>query len=96
MLIFVFILSVILNFVFGYIVYNLLRKVEIYEDNIEEFYSRTSIVLHSMRALDSKKMFETDDEVGTVFDQLVDMLNSLRPILYGVTDDKKENRFTDS
>lgn len=80
----------------GYATHNLLKKVEIYEQSIEEFYSRTSIVLHSMRALDEKKMFETDDEVGSVFQQLVDILNTLRPILYGVMDDEEENRPTDS
>ena len=80
----------------GYATYNLLKKVEIYEQSIEEFYSRTSIVLHSMRALDEQKMFETDDEVGSVFQQLVDILNTLRPILYGVIDDEEENRPTNS
>jgi hypothetical protein len=96
MIISLIILLAAVNIMLGYATYNLLKKVEIYEQSIEEFYSRTSIVLHSMRALDEQKMFETDDEVGSVFQQLVDILNTLRPILYGVMDDEEENRPTDS
>jgi hypothetical protein len=96
MIISLIILLAAVNIMLGYATYNLLKKVEIYEQSIEEFYSRTSIVLHSMRALDEQKMFETDDEVGSVFQQLVDILNTLRPILYGVIDDEEENRPTDS
>jgi hypothetical protein len=96
MIISLIILLAAVNIMLGYATYNLLKKVEIYEQSIEEFYSRTSIVLHSMRALDEQKMFETDDEVGSVFQQLVDILNTLRPILYGVIDDEEENRPTNS
>jgi hypothetical protein len=66
------------------------RKVEIYENSINEFYSRTSIVLNSMRAIDSSKMFEEDDDVGTIFQQLVDMLGQLRPLIYGIPDGKNK------
>jgi hypothetical protein len=90
------ILLVGVNVMLGYATYNLFKKVELYEEVIEEFYVRTSIVLHSMRALDEKKMFETDDEVGSVFQQLVDVLGTLRPLLYGVMDDEEENRPTDT
>jgi hypothetical protein len=84
------------NIMLGYATYNLFKKVEFYEQAIEEFYVRTSIVLHSMRALDEQKMFETDDEVGTLFQQLVDILGTLRPLLYGVIDADEENRPTDT
>lgn len=74
-----------------YLVYNLTNKVEFYEANIGEFYSRVAIVLHSMRAVDEKQMFENDDEVGSVFQQLNDILSTLRPLIYGITDDQEEN-----
>lgn len=74
-----------------YVIYNLTKKVEIYESSIEEFYSRVSIVLHSMRAVDEKQMFENDDEVGTIFQQLNDILSILRPLIYGIPDDQEEN-----
>lgn len=73
-----------------YIIINLLKKLETYEQTIEEFYSSLSIVLHTMRALDEKRMFETDDEVGEVFSQLTDVISTLRPILYGQEQDDKE------
>jgi uncharacterized protein YjgD (DUF1641 family) len=59
-----------------------LQKNEMYEKTIEEFYSNLTIVLHTIRAIDEKQMFESDDEVGSVFDQIVDTINELRPILY--------------
>jgi len=41
-----------------------------------------------MRVLDEKQMFETDDEVGTLFQQLTDIIGTLRSLLYGNTDDE--------
>ena len=72
----------------GYIIFNLSNKITLYEQSIQQFYEDTSIVLHTMRVLDEKKMFESDDEVGTVFQQLTEILGSLRPLLYGTTDDE--------
>lgn len=79
-----------LNVALVYATFNLLRKLELYEQTIEQFYSRLSIALHNMRLLDQKQMFESDDEVGSVFSQLVDIINNLRPILYGNTDEESE------
>lgn len=74
-----------------YLVWNLSRKITIYEQTIEQFYSALSVTLANMRLLDARQMFETDDEVGTVFQQLVDIVNNLRPILYGDVDENKED-----
>lgn len=71
---------------------NLLRKIELYEENIQEFYSALSITLHTMRVIDEKKMFESDDEVGEVFEQLTDIVNDLRPLLYGTELDENNKR----
>jgi hypothetical protein len=72
----------------GYIIFNLSNKITLYEQSIQQFYEDTSIVLHTMRVLDEKQMFETDDEVGTLFQQLTDIIGTLRPLLYGNTDDE--------
>ena len=72
----------------GYIIYNLSKKITLYEETIQGFYEDASIVLHTMRVLDEKKMFESDDEVGTLFQQLTDIIGTLRPLLYGNTDDE--------
>jgi hypothetical protein len=72
----------------GYIISNLSKKITLYEQSIQQFYEDTSMVLHTMRVLDEKKMFESDDEVGTLFQQLTEIVGSLRPLLYGTTDDE--------
>jgi ABC-type uncharacterized transport system permease subunit len=64
-----------------------LVRVEQYEEAITEYYAKTSLVLHTMRQLDEKQMFERDDEVGSVFEQLVEAVNELRPLVYGVDED---------
>jgi Na+-translocating ferredoxin:NAD+ oxidoreductase RnfA subunit len=69
--------------VLGFATLNLFRKVEFYEEKIQEFYSAISITLQLMRTIDERQMFEKDDEVGEVFTQLTDIVNDLRPILYG-------------
>lgn len=76
--------------ILGYVVWNLLRKIETYETTIEEFYSRLSITLHTMRAIDERKMFESDDEVGEIFSQLVDTMSTIRPLLYGMEQNEEK------
>jgi hypothetical protein len=87
LVIFLFILVGILSYT-TYINY---KKVEKYEEYVNLFYSRVAIVLASMRAIDEKKIFESDDEVGDVFQQLVDTLGELRPLLYGEADAEEED-----
>ena len=72
----------------GYVIFNLSKKITLYEQTIQQFYEDTSIVLHTMRVLDEKQMIETDDEVGTLFQQLTDIIGTLRSLLYGNTDDE--------
>lgn len=92
-MIFITIIFGILSVVFGFTTWNLLRKIEVYERNLEQFYSALTVTLANMRLLDEKQMFETDDEVGTLFQQLVDIISNLRPILYGMepNENNKEN-----
>jgi hypothetical protein len=63
------------------------------EDAVNNFYSRLSITLHTMRIIDERQMFEKDDEVGEVFSQITDIINDLRPLIYGSdsNDGSKEN-----
>jgi hypothetical protein len=76
-------ISVVLNVVLVYAAWNSLRKIEMLEDNIGNFYSRVQETLNTMRELDERQMFEKDDEVGDVFAQLIDTVNELRPFIYG-------------
>ena len=93
MLIFLITLLTILVAALSFATYNLLRKNERMEDAINQFYGRTNATVRLMRALDSRQMFEQDDEVGSVFNQIVDTVNDLRPLLYGsdIEDGEKEN-----
>lgn len=79
--------SLIFNGVLLYIARNAIQKNNVYEETIDEFYSSVSIVLHNMRAIDERGMFEADDDVGTVFAQLRDILELLRPMVYGDVDE---------
>jgi hypothetical protein len=92
MMLFFIICLLILCVVQMYIIRNLLGKIKVYEESVEQFYSALTVTLANMRLIDSRQMFETDDEVGTVFQQLVDILANLRPILYGMEpDEDKKN-----
>lgn len=51
----------------AYTTYNMLRKVEAYEDYIDSEINKNEKLLETLRRVDSKKMFEKDDEVGTLF-----------------------------
>jgi hypothetical protein len=87
------IISILVNGALGYACWNLLRKNEVMEDAIDIFYTRLDKTLKTMRAIDSREMFEKDDEVGSVFNQIVDTVNELRPLLYGsnTEDGEKES-----
>lgn len=76
-------LSVVFNLVLAYLVFVANKKNTTYEETLEQNYNAIELVLMSMRMIDAKQMFETDDEVGTVFMQLRDILYTLRPIVYG-------------
>jgi phage-related protein len=95
----IFIVSLGLNVALVFATFNLLRKLEAFEQQVEaldkrlnDVYSSLSITLHTMRVIDEKQMFERDDEVGTVFQELVDIVNNLRPLIYGITDERSTNQ----
>jgi hypothetical protein len=85
--------SILINVALGYATWNILRKNEVMEDAIDIFYTRLDTTLQTMRVIDERQMFEKDDEVGSVFNQIVDTVNELRPLLYGsnIEDGQKEN-----
>ena len=67
-------LLIILIITLSYSVFNLLKKLEKYEDIIEENENyiqkeieRNEALLEALRLIDSRQMFEKDDEVGSIF-----------------------------
>ena len=76
------VISAVLNVVLIYSAYVAVKKIEIYEDNIMRFYEGATKILRTSRHLDNREMFEKDDEVGTLFDQLIEVIGELRGIIY--------------
>jgi hypothetical protein len=56
------------------------RKNEIYEQWIVELQNKVDEVQQTMTILDDRQMFSKDDEVGAVFQQIVDLVASLNEI----------------
>ena len=61
----------------GYVIWNLTRKTELLETWIENFGDKVSQVQDDLTAIDSTGHFEADDEVGTIFDSIKDIINDL-------------------
>jgi cell division protein FtsL len=51
----------------SYAIYNTLSKLEKYEDFLEKETKRNEALLEALREIDSREMFEKDDEVGSIF-----------------------------
>jgi hypothetical protein len=74
------IILVILLAVAGYNVWNLLNKLERYEDFIEQEQKRNNALLEALREIDSREMFEKDDEVGSIFYQIKETIERFKQI----------------
>ena len=82
MIVVLLVISIILNVALVYASYVAVKKIEIYEDNIMRFYEGATQILRTSRHLDNKEMFEKDDEVGDLFQQLITVIGELRGIIY--------------
>ena len=67
----------------GYVIWNLTRKTELLETWIENFSDKVSQVQDDLTAIDSTGHFESDDEVGTIFDSIKDIINDLNNFTEG-------------
>ena len=82
MIVVLLVISIILNVALIYASYVAVKKIEIYEDNVMRFYEGATQILRTSRHLDNREMFEKDDEVGTLFQQLITVIGELRGIIY--------------
>ena len=80
---------VILTIALSYAVYNLLLKQEQLEDWVEDYIDRINEVNRKIRQIDYKGYFEVDDEVGQVFEQIKNEVQSLEE-LTEVEEDKEK------
>ena len=68
-----------------YVIFNLLKKLEKYEDTIEEYKNfiqkettRNEALLEALRQIDNRQMFEKDDEVGSIFYQIEETIEKFK------------------
>jgi hypothetical protein len=62
----------------GYGIFNLIGKLEKYEDFIEADQQRNEALLETLKLIDEKQMFEKDDEVGSLFVQIKETIESFK------------------
>ena len=64
----------------GYVIWNLMLKQEQIEDWTEDYIRKISEVSRNIDAIDYKGYFEVDDEVGQIFKQIKEEVNSLEEL----------------
>lgn len=79
-ILFILFLCLVIGFL-SYGIANALQKIGYYEGFILNRRERYEELLNTIRELDSKEMFEKDDEVGTVFSQIKDEIETFKNIL---------------
>lgn len=55
----------------SYACYNLLRKIEIYENWVNTFRKESDDLYQRLKIVDEKNLFEKDDDVGFVFSEIL-------------------------
>ena len=65
---------------FGYTSFNLFRKVERLEDWVEDYSQRVIDADTTLKELDSEGKFESDDEIGVIFDGIKNTIKDLSTI----------------
>ena len=67
----------------GYVIWNLTRKTELLETWIENFSGRVSQVQSDLKDIDDRGHFESDDEIGTIFEGIKEVINELNDLTEG-------------
>ena len=67
----------------GYVIWNLNRKTELLETWIENFGDKVNQVQDDLTKIDSTGHFESDDEIGSIFDSIKEVINELNDLTEG-------------
>ena len=67
----------------GYVIWNLIRKTELLETWVEDFSDRIAQVQQELKDIDSTGHFEADDEIGSIFDSIKEVVNELNDLTEG-------------
>ena len=76
----------------GYVIWNLTRKTELLETWIEDFSDRISRVQRELSDIDSTGHFESDDEIGAIFEGIKDIINDLNNFVEGEVTSEKSGK----
>ena len=76
-------LLILLIITLGYVIWNLLKKLERYEDVIASNTQSYIAIYNAMKEIDSTGAFESDDEVGSTFQDLKNLIANNQKILNG-------------
>lgn len=55
----------------AYACFNMIKKIEVYEDWLSFFRTEVDEVYNKMKSVDDRNLFEKDDDVGFVFAELL-------------------------
>jgi len=55
----------------SYACYNLLKKIEVYEEWVNTFRQESEGLYQKLKMVDDRKLFESDDDVGFVFSEIL-------------------------
>ena len=62
----------------GYVIWNLNKKTELLETWVENFSNTILSFLEVLEDIDSRGVFESDDEIGAIFKQIKQTVNQLQ------------------
>ena len=67
----------------GYVIWNLNRKTELLETWVENFSDKVTRVQQELTEIDSTGHFESDDEIGSIFSSIKEVVNELNNFTEG-------------
>ena len=62
----------------GYVIWNLNKKTELLESWVENFSNTIQTIQEELQDIDSRGVFESDDEIGAIFKQIKQTVNQLQ------------------
>ena len=65
----------------GYVIWNLTRKTEMLETWVQSFSTKVVNVRNELTEIDASGHFEADDEIGTIFTGIKEIINDLQETL---------------
>ena len=65
----------------GYVIWNLTRKTEMLENWVQSFSTKVVNVRNELTEIDATGHFEADDEIGTIFTGIKEIISDLEETL---------------